>query len=320
MGTDMKRIMVTGALGQIGSELTTALRERYGAENIIASDIRPKPDGVLDGGGPYEAVDVTDIDALTGAIKRHRIDSIFHMAAILSAKGEREWHECWRVNMRGDINVLEAGRQLGLTRLFVPSSIAVYGPDVARDNTPQRTSLIPQTMYGITKVTGELLGEYYTERFGVDVRGVRYPGIISSETPPGGGTTDYAVEIFYEAIRHKHYRCFVREDTTLPMMYMPDAIAGSLALMEADRSRLHYPASYNISAMSFSAGDLAAAITRHIPDFTCEFDPDPKRQAIADAWPRSIDDSLARREWDWSPSYDLDSMTKEMLERLSVRL
>jgi nucleoside-diphosphate-sugar epimerase len=215
-------------------------------------------------------------------------------------------------------NVLEFAREYDLVRVFCPSSIAAFGPETPRDDTPQETVLRPTTMYGVTKVAGELLCDYYFHRFGVDVRGVRYPGIISSETPPGGGTTDYAVHIFYEAIKHKHYTCFVREDTMLPMMYMPDCIKGTIDLMEADLARLKHHADFNLAAMSFSAGELAAEIKKHIPEFTVEYEPD-SRQAIADSWPRSIDDSAAQEEWGWQPDFDLAAMTADMLEKLSQR-
>ena len=220
--------------------------------------------------------------------------------------------------MNGLYNVLEVARERGMVRVFCPSSIAAFGPETPRDNTPQETVLRPRTMYGVTKVAGELLGNYYFSRFGLDVRGVRYPGIISSETLPGGGTTDYAVEIFYEAIKHKRYTCFVREDTVLPMMYMPDCIKAAIDLMEADLSRLKHHADFNLAAMSFSAGELAAEIKKHIPEFTCEYEPD-FRQEIADSWPRSIDDSAAREEWGWEPDYDLAAMTADMLDKLGKR-
>jgi len=240
------------------------------------------------------------------------------MAAILSAVGEQNPHLAWDVNINGLYNILEIARERQLVRVFCPSSIAAFGPETPRDNTPQETILRPTTMYGVTKVAGELLCNYYFKKFNVDVRGVRYPGIISSETLPGGGTTDYAVAIFYEAIKHKHYTCFVRQDTVLPMMYMPDCIKGTIDLMEADVSRLKHHADFNLAAISFSAGELAAEIKKHIPEFTIEYKPD-FRQAIADSWPQSIDDSAARQEWGWQPSYDLAAMTADMLQKLSER-
>jgi nucleoside-diphosphate-sugar epimerase len=314
----MKRILVTGAVGQIGSELTIELRRRYGGENVVATGHRTQPSEALCEGGPFEFVDVTRRESLEAVIERYRIDTIYHMAAVLSAVGEQKPLVAWNVNVNGLHNLLEIARQRHLTRVFCPSSIAVFGPEAPRENTPQETVLRPTTMYGVTKVTGELLCEYYVRRFGVDVRGVRYPGIISSETLPGGGTTDYAVAIFYEAIAKGRYTCFVRADTALPMMYMPDCIRGSIELMEADLGRLKHHADFNMAAMRFSAGDLAAEIKKHIPHFECEFKPD-ERQAIADSWPRSLDDSAAREEWGWQPEYDLVTMTAEMLDTLRKR-
>jgi nucleoside-diphosphate-sugar epimerase len=240
------------------------------------------------------------------------------MAAILSAAGEERPLLCWNVNINGLYNIIEIAHEHEMTRVFVPSSIAVFGPETPRDNTPQDTILKPKTMYGLTKVAGELLGDYYFKKFGIDVRGIRYPGIISSETLPGGGTTDYAVEIFYEAIKSKKYTCFLKKDTVLPMMYMPDCIKSTIDLMEADVSKLKHHCDFNVASMSFSAGDLAAEIKKHIPEFKCEYKPD-FRQAIADSWPRSIDDSAARAEWGWKPSYDLPSMTEDMVDKLTKR-
>jgi nucleoside-diphosphate-sugar epimerase len=269
-------------------------------------------------GGPFEFIDVTQIETVKEVVREYKIDTIYHMAAILSAVGEERPHLAWDVNINGLYNVLEVAREFELTRIFCPSSIAVFGPDTPRIDTPQETILRPTTMYGVSKVAGELLCDYYVRRFGVDVRGVRYPGIISSETLPGGGTTDYAVAIYYEAIDKGHYTCFVREDTVLPMMYMPDCIKGTIDLMEADFDQLKHHADFNMSAMSFSAGELAAEIKKHVPGFTVEFEPD-SRQAIADSWPRSIDDSAAREEWNWQPEYDLAAMTVDMLEKLGKR-
>jgi nucleoside-diphosphate-sugar epimerase len=264
-------------------------------------------------------LDVTQRQHLEEVVRQNDIGTIYHMAAILSAVGEAKPQTCWDVNVNGLRNILETAREHEL-RLFCPSSIAVFGPETPHEHTPQETVLRPRTMYGVTKVAGERLCEYYATRFGVDVRGVRYPGIISHVTLPGGGTTDYAVEIFYEAIRSAYYTCFVEPDTILPMMYMPDCIKATVDLMEADSSRLIHHADYNVSAMSFSAAQLADEISRHVPDFTVDYAPDPVRQAIADSWPKTIDDSAARQEWGWQPSYDLATMTVDMLEKLGERL
>jgi len=315
----MNRILVTGAVGQIGSELTMTLRERYGAENVIAAGHHTEPSTALREGGPFERLDVKDKEQIEGIVDRYNIDTIFHMAAILSAVGEDKPQLAWQVNMGGLYNVLEVARERHLTRVFSPSSIAAFGPETPPDPAPQAPPLRPTTMYGVTKVAGELLGDYYVRRFGLDVRGVRYPGIISSETLPGGGTTDYAVEIFYEALKEKHYTCFVREDTVLPMMYMPDCIKATIDVMEADFTRLVHHCDFNLASMSFSAGELAAQISKHIPEFTCEYKPD-KRQAIADSWPQAIDDTAARKEWGWKPSYDLPKMTADMIAKLRTRL
>ena len=317
--SEMKKILVTGACGQIGSELTMALRERYGNENVVATGHRTKPSEKLRRSGPFEFIDVTKRETVEEVVDKYDIDTIYHLAAVLSAVGEKKPQLAWEVNINGLHNVLEVARERRMTRVFCPSSIAVFGPGTPRDNTPQETVLRPTTMYGVTKVAGELLCNYYFHRFGLDVRGARFPGIISSETLPGGGTTDYAVEIFYEAIKHKRYTCFLREDTVLPMMYMPDCIKASIELMEADLSKLKHHADFNVAAMSFSPAELVAEIQKHIPEFVCEYKPD-FRQAIADSWPRTIDDSAAREEWGWEPSYDLAAMTKDMLEKLSKRL
>ncbi|RLF53547.1 MAG: L-threonine 3-dehydrogenase [Thermoplasmata archaeon] len=314
----MKRILVIGAVGQIGSELTMALRERYGNDNVVACGRKTKPSEKLLNSGPFEFIDVTKRETVEKVVKEYDIDTIYNMAAILSAVGEDKPLLCWDVNVNGVFNILEIARTYSMKRVFVPSSIAVFGPETPRVNTPQETVLKPRTMYGITKVAGELLGDYYFRKFGVDVRGVRYPGIISSETPPGGGTTDYAVEIFYEAIKNKRYTCFVKEDTVLPMMYMPDCIKATIDLMEADVSKLRHHCDFNVASMSFSAGELVEEIKKHIPGFVCEYKPD-FRQAIADSWPQSIDDGVARREWGWKPSYDLKSMVKDMIDKLSKR-
>ena len=315
----MQKILVTGSVGQIGSELTMELRQRYGHENVVATGHRTKPSEKLRESGPFEFIDVTRKETVEEVVKKYDVDTIYHLAAILSAVGEEKPHLAWDVNINGLYNVLEIARERKMTRVFCPSSIAAFGPETPRDNTPQETILRPTTMYGVTKVAGELLCDYYFHRFGLDVRGLRYPGIISSETLPGGGTTDYAVEIFYEAIKHKRYTCFLREDTVLPMMYMPDCIKGTIDLMEADLSGLKHHSDFNMAAMSFSPAELVAEIKKHIPEFTCEYEPD-FRQAIADSWPMTIDDSAAREEWGWEPDYDLAAMTADMLEKLGKRL
>ncbi|MGD1996459.1 MAG: NAD-dependent epimerase/dehydratase family protein [Anaerolineae bacterium] len=314
----MKHILVTGAVGQIGSELTMALRERYGDENVVATGHKTEPNPELRDSGPFYFIDVTQRETVEAVVDEYDIDTIYHMAAILSAAGEQNPQLAWDVNINGLYHILEIAREREMARVFCPSSIAAFGPDTPKDNTPQETILRPTTMYGLTKVAGELLCNYYFKRFGVDVRGVRYPGIISSETLPGGGTTDYAVEIFYEAIKHKRYTCFLREDTVLPMMYMPDCVRATIVLMEADLSRLEHHADFNLAGLSFSPKELVAEIKKHMPEFVCAYEPD-FRQEIADSWPRSIDDSAAREEWDWKPEYDLAAMVEDMLEKLGKR-
>ena len=315
----MTKVLITGAFGQIGTELSAALRLRYGDESVVATGpILPDPNGGARSAQLNEVLDVTDADAIADTIKDHRIDVIYHLAALLSARGEDDPELTWRVNMGGLRNVLESARQTGVTRVFWPSSIAAFGPDTPRDQVPQDTVMRPATIYGVTKVAGELLADYYVNRYGLDVRGVRYPGVISSGSLPGGGTTDYAVEIFYAALESGHYSAFVREDCVLPMIYMPDCIQAAMQLMDADPSALTHHNGFNIAAMSFSTGELAAEIRKHIPDFVCEYAPDA-RQAIADSWPRSLDDSAARTEWRWSPKYDLAGMTTDMLASLRKR-
>ena len=310
--------MVTGASGQIGSELTPLLRERYGKDKVVASDIRdPAPS--LGDEGPFVKLDVTNREEIKEIIGEFDVTAIFHLAAILSASGERNPQIAWRVNMTGLYNILEVTRETGVSRIFHPSSIAVFGPETPRDMTPQETILQPKTIYGVTKVMGELLGDYYFNKYGVDVRGVRYPGVISNVGVPGGGTTDYANEMFYGALKSKRYICFVRETTVLPMIYMPDCLKAAVDLMEADLSTLSHHSNFNIAGMSFSAQELTVEIQKHISDFKVEYKPD-FRQEIADTWPRSLDDSAAQKEWGWSPNYDLPAMTFDMLEKLEKRL
>jgi nucleoside-diphosphate-sugar epimerase len=314
----MRRLLVLGATGQIGSELTLELRARYGGDHVVAAGHRRKPSDKLRRTGPFTYLDVTQKSRVEQVIEDYEIDTIYHLATVLSAVGEQHPQLAWDVNLTGLYNVLELAREHNLTRVFWPSSIAVFGPETPRINTPQATVLIPTTMYGVTKVAGELLCNYYFLRYGVDTRCVRYPGIISSETPPGGGTTDYAVEIFYDAIRTQHYTCFLREDTVLPMMYMPDCIKAAVQIMEADSSTIKHRVGYNVAGVSFSAGDLVAEIRKHVPDLECVYAPD-FRQQIADSWPMSLDDRVAREEWGWNPDYDLASMTRDMIEKLTKR-
>jgi nucleoside-diphosphate-sugar epimerase len=315
---EMKRILVTGSVGQIGSELTLALRERFGAENVVATGRKTPPSDALKNSGPFYFIDVAKRDTLEEVVRKHNIDTIVHMAAILSAVGEQDPMRCWDVNINGTLVVLECAREHEMARVIIPSSIAAFGPETPRDRTPNDTILKPRTMYGVTKVAGELLCDYYFRKYGLDVRGLRYPGIISHETLPGGGTTDFAVAIYFEAVKYKRYTCFVREDTRLPMMYMPDCIKATIDLAVADISKLKHHSDFNVGAMSFSAGELAASIRKHVPEFVCSYEPD-FRQAIADSWPMSLDDSAAREEWGWKPAYDLEAMTRDMLDVLSRR-
>lgn len=318
MAKEMKKILVTGSVGQIGSELTMELRERFGAENVIATGRKTKPSDELRDSGPFHFIDVSKIETVEEMIKKYSIDTIFHMAAILSATGEKNPQLCWNVNMNGTINILELGLKYKLARIIIPSSIAVWGPGVPLENTPQETVLQPTTMYGVTKVCGELICDYYVQKFGLDIRGLRYPGIISHKTLPGGGTTDYAVEIFYEAIDKGRYTCFLTEDTKLPMMYMPDCIDGTIQLAEAEFSKLTHHSNFNQAAVSFTPAELAAEIKKHIPEFEITYEPD-YRQKIADSWPNSIDDSAARKEWGWKHKWDLAAMAADMIKHLKER-
>jgi nucleoside-diphosphate-sugar epimerase len=313
----MKTILVTGSRGQIGSDLVAALRRPYGATRVIESARKASP-YLEDNSLPYEVLDVTDRKRLQEIVEQYQIDTIYHLAGLLSATGEQNPELCWNVNVNGLKHVLEAAKSYGI-KVFWPSSIAVFGPHTPKLDTPQIAVEDPSTMYGITKVTGELLCDYYAHQFGVDVRSLRLPGIISYSTPPGGGTTDFAVEIFYAALKYGTYTCFVRPETRLPMMYMPDAIAAILHLMEADSASIKVRSSYNIAAVSFSAQELVAEIQRHLPDFTCCYVPD-FRQAIADSWPCAIDDSKARADWGWKHSYDLPAIVADMLVKLEARM
>ena len=315
----MKNILVTGSVGQIGSELTLALRERYGSEHVVAGGRKTKPSPELRESGPFEIVDCTDIKALEKVVKKYKIDTIYHLAAILSAVGEAKPQLAWEVGVNGLYNVLEVAREHRCA-VFTPSSIGAFGPSTPQDNTPQDTIQRPTTIYGVTKVTGELLCDYYYKRFGVDTRGVRFPGIISNVTLPGGGTTDYAVEIYYEAIKHKKYTCFIKAGTKMDMMYMPDALKAAIDLMEADPGKLKHRNAFNVTAMSFAPEEIAAEVKKHILQFTMDYKVDPVRQAIAESWPNYMDDRVAREEWDWSPTYDLAAMTKDMIEVLSQKL
>ncbi|HKL30330.1 MAG TPA: NAD-dependent epimerase/dehydratase family protein [Natrialbaceae archaeon] len=310
----MNKILVTGATGQIGSELTPALREKYGHDAVIASDIQ-QPEELDD---PFVELDVTDREAIEEVVEEHDVDTIFHLAAILSAKGEENPGLAWDVNVNGLYNVFEVGREYDVEKIVTPSSIAVYG-STTPDNPSEETVLIPNTMYGISKVLTELLAEYYYENYDLDIRGVRLPGILSYKTLPGGGTTDYAVEVFYDAIEQGHYEYFVRPDTMLPMMYMPDAVNALMQLAEADDDGLNYRCAYNVSALTFTAAELTEAIKEHLPDFEATYAPDD-RQAIADSWPDRVDDAAAREDWDWEPEYKLEDMVEDMLTNLEKKL
>ncbi len=315
----MKKILITGATGQIGTELTAKLRNEYGVDNVIASGRRAKEPSPLCKECNYEVVDVTNLDMIVAAVEKYDVDTVIHLAAMLSAVGENNPQGLWNVNMNGLYNVLEIAREKELS-VFVPSSIAAFGPNTPADNTPQDTIQRPTTIYGVSKVAGELLCDYYHLRYGVDVRGVRYPGIISNVALPGGGTTDYAVHIFYDAIKKGHFNCELKKGTYMDMMYMPDALDAVIELMEADPSKLKHRNAFNITAMSFDPEELKNAIQKQMPEFTMDYVLDEKKQAIADSWPNYIDDSVARQEWGWNPKYDLDAMVKDMLHTLKQKL
>lgn len=309
-----EKILVIGASGQIGVELTLALRKLYGASNVIASDLREE-NPLLHGTGPYVSLDVMNKEMLHVQVIRQNVTQIYLLAAILSATGEKNPGLAWHLNMQGLLNVLDIAREEKLQKVYWPSSIAVFGPTSPRQNCPQQTIIEPTTVYGISKYAGEFWCNYYFHKFGVDVRSLRYPGLISYKSAPGGGTTDYAVEIFHEALEDKHYTSFLEKDTYLPMMYMPDAIRATIELMEAPKEKITTRTSYNVSAISFSPEEIGAEIKKHIPEFTIDYKPD-YRQQIANSWPQSIDDSVARRDWGWKPEYDLAQMTGDMLENL----
>ncbi|HLF46599.1 MAG TPA: NAD-dependent epimerase/dehydratase family protein [Chitinophagaceae bacterium] len=309
-----EKILVIGSSGQIGVELTLALRKIYGEANVLASDLREQNE-LLAGTGPYVSMDVMNKEMLHVQVIRQGITQVYHLAAILSATGEKNPHLAWNLNMQGLINVLDIAKEEKLHKVYWPSSIAVFGPTSPKKNCPQQTIIEPTTVYGISKYAGEFWCNYFYMKYGVDVRSLRYPGLISYKSSPGGGTTDYAVEIFHEALEEKKYECFLKEDTYLPMMYMPDAIRATLELMEAPAEKISIRTSYNISAMSFSPEDIAAEIKKHIPGFSIFYKQD-YRQAIADSWPQSIDDSIARNDWGWKEVYDLSAMTADMLDNL----
>lgn len=314
----MKKILFTGCGGQIGSELTLAFRKIYGNDNIIASDVSTKVCPDLLNSGPFVQLDVLDTKALAETIDTYNVDGIVHLAAILSAVGEKKPQLAWDVNINGTVNVFEVAREKKIERVLVPSSIAAFGPDTPRVMTPQSTILHPTTMYGVTKVALELLGNYYNLKYDMDIRGLRYPGVISHKTQPGGGTTDYAVAIYFDAVKQGSYECFLREDTMLPMIYMPDCLKATIELFQADKSRLKNATGYNLAAFSVTPKEMVESIQKVIPDFQISYAPD-YRQEIADSWPDSIDDKEARAEWDWKPDYDLDAMTIDIIKEIRLK-
>jgi nucleoside-diphosphate-sugar epimerase len=309
------KILIIGAGGQIGVELTLELRKMYGEANVIASDLKPDPHPLLAGNGPYIQIDAMKKRQIVDAIKTHKITQIYHLAAILSATGEMRPQWAWGINMNSILLLLEIAKEKKLHKIYWPSSIAVFGPTTPKQNTPQQTIIEPTTVYGISKYAGEQWCKYYFDKYKVDVRSIRYPGLISFKSMPGGGTTDYAVDIYHQAIAKNSYECFLSENTYLPMMYMPDAIRATIELMEADAEKLSTRMSYNLSGMSFSPKEITASIKKIIPDFEISYKPD-FRQAIADSWPASINDDLATKDWQWKAKYNLDSMTRDMIENL----
>lgn len=314
----MKKVIIIGASGQLGTELTMELRHRYGNDHVIASDIREASDEVMNS-GPFEILDVMDANRVYEVVKQHDIQQVYLLAALLSGNAEKNPKKAWNLNTQSLLSILEMAKEKLIKQIFWPSTIAVFGPTTPKQNTPQLTIMEPSTVYGISKQAGERWCEYYFNKYGVDVRSLRYPGIISYKTEAGGGTTDYAVEIFYEAIKNHRYECFLSENTPLPMMFMPDAIRATMDLMEADASKIKIRSSYNLGAIHFTPKELASEIKKHIPDFTITYQPD-FRQQIADSWPQSIDDSEARKDWGWKHEYDLPLMTEIMLKEVKKKL
>lgn len=315
----MKNVLIIGATGQIGSELTMKLREAYPGGNVVAGYIKgAEPKGELLESGPSALVDITDASQIADAVERYNIDTIYNLAALLSAVAEARPQLAWKIGVGGLYNTLEVAREKGCA-VFTPSSIGSFGPSTPHTRTPQDTVQRPETIYGVTKVTGELLADYYARRFGVDTRSVRFPGLISYTTPPGGGTTDYAVDIYYSAVKGEPFKCPLKPGTFMDMMYMPDALRAAIEIMEADPTRLKHRNSFNIASMSFDPEIIYAKIREYMPEFTMTYELDPLRQAIADSWPDSLDDSCAREEWDWKPEYDLDTMTRDMIKNLRIK-
>lgn len=313
----VSKVLIIGACGQIGSELTNALRILLGVDNVIASDIRESNEALV-ASGPFEIIDAKDFEDIKKNVLKHNVETIYLMAAMLSATGEKYPEKAWDLNMTSLFNVLNLAKENTVKKVFWPSSIAVFGPSTPKINTPQQTVMEPTTVYGITKQVGERWCEYYFNNYGVDVRSIRYPGIISWKTLPGGGTTDYAIDIFHKAISDGHYDCFLNEDTALPMMFMEDAVKATLDIMNANTNDVKIRSSYNLSAISFTPQELAAEIAKQIPEFTISYTPD-FRQKIADSWPNSIDDSSARQDWNWNHSYDLEAITNQMLLQLKEK-
>ncbi len=315
----MKNVLIIGSTGQIGSELTMKLRSIYGNDHVIAGYIPgAEPQGELKESGPSEITDITNAQQIADAVQKYNIDTIYNLAALLSAVAEAKPQLAWKIGIGGLMNVLEVSREKQCA-VFTPSSIGSFGPNTPKDATPQDTLQQPRTMYGVTKVSGELLSNYYALKFGVDTRSVRFPGLISYVTPPGGGTTDYAVDIYYAAVQGKKFTCPIKEGTFMDMMYMPDALRAAIEVMEADPARLVHRNSFNIASMSFEPGTIYKKIKEYIPEFEMKYEVDPLRQSIAESWPNSLDDTCARNEWDWKPEYDLDGMTRDMIEKLRIK-